>query len=176
MPNSILVFIYEITATAYARDRQTIGNFEANFQQATAFADRSRYEQAQAGGNVMMGLWTDSIRSHALALLKSKRTGDAALVLQRLVAIAPFDFEAHLVLMQIAENAATARASAEVILKNAEDIELHTKAAAFLGKPPMEAASLPYLDKAASGLQLILIPLGPIDLDLLADAAKPMNV
>jgi len=172
MPSSVHIFIYEITAAAYAKDREAILRFNKKFQQARAFANRNRYEQALAGGNVMMGLWTDSIRSYALALLDSEKKSDAVSVLQRLVATTPFDFEGHLALMQNAEDPGTARTSAEVILKHAEDFDLHTKAAAFLGSPPMAIDTIPYLDKDASGLQLILIPLGPIDLDLLADAAK----
>jgi len=92
-----------------------------------------------------MGSWTGAIRAHALALLTEGKRAETVTALSRLVATSPFDFEGHTVLMDNADDPAVARASAEVLLANAESRDLHARAAAHHGKPLMKPDALPYV-------------------------------
>jgi len=173
MPDSVNVFSFTQPLLKYQGFEKTKPMFAAAYAQVKSFADRQRYEQTVLmDDNVEMGSWSDSYRTHALALLASGKKEEALTALQRVAMTSPYDLEAHRFLMENSSPAPEARASAEVILRNAESPGLYAKAAAFLKQPVMTIESIPFIEKPDDTLQLILIPLGSIDLDLLSDAAK----
>ena len=107
-----------------------------------------RYEQMiLKNDNIEMGSWSVSFRAHALALLASGKRREALTVLQRLVATSPYDLESHLTLMENIGRVAEARASAEVIIRNAETPDLYAKAAEYLGRPITTIETIPYIEK-----------------------------
>lgn len=173
MPDSVNVFSFRQSLADYPGFKKMKPGFAAAYEQAKLFADRQRYEQTVLlNDNVEMGGWTKSFRTHALALLASDDKDEALTALRRIVTTTPFDLEAHLLLMENLPPGPEAQVSAEVILRNAESPDLYAKAAAFLEHPVTTMDSIPFIEKPDDRLQLILIPLGSVDLDLLADAAK----
>lgn len=170
MPSAVHIFSYAVDAGTYAQSPDMKATLAALYPRITAYANRQRYEEALAEGNIEMGSWAGAIRAHALDLLADGKKADALTVLSRLVATSPFDFESQAILMDNADDPAVARASAEILLANAESRDIHARAAAHLGKPLMKLDTLPYVDRSNTGIRLVLIPLGDVDLDLLAEA------
>jgi predicted Zn-dependent protease len=146
--------------------------FEDDFKMLRGFVNHQRYEEAQKAGNVSMGHWRVSISDHAQELLAQGKTTEAVAILRELLATSPFDYEAHLLLVEHDPESPHARASARVVFKNAEENEEITQAADFLGieKPVYEGFEV--LAKGERGLQVILIPLPPCNLWLLEEVAK----
>jgi len=172
LPNALLIFSYAVPADAHLRRTRQKSDFAALFERTRAFADRQRYEEALAAGNVEMGSWGDSIRAHAFRLLSDGAKHEAVAVLQELVKTSPLDFEAHLALMENTDDPETARASAEALVGNVEGREPYVKAARRIGRTPVELDAVPPLEKGLAGLHLVLIPLGEVDLDLLGAAGE----
>jgi len=172
MPNAISLFTYSVKVPDYEGTNKD-NDFADLYEQAKLFAARQRFGQTVLkGDNVELGDWTASFREYAAALLESGKTDKALAVLHRLVETSPYDLQSHLMLMENAEDAAVTRASAETLYRNAESLDLHEKSARFLNKDMADRDDLPVIEKPEDRLQLLLIPLGPVDLDLLADAAK----
>jgi predicted Zn-dependent protease len=69
------------------------------------------------------------------------------------------------------DDTAAAANSAKIVFKNAEDSNLISQAAKYLGKDIADINSIPILDKNETGLQLILVPLHPCNPWLLEEAA-----
>ncbi|HKY18493.1 MAG TPA: hypothetical protein VJL82_06130 [Rhizomicrobium sp.] len=165
LSNSLLIWNYRA-----AQDNQA---FSASkyFNRLRDFANRQRYEQALADGNVEMGHWGKTSREYAEALLKSGQKKEALTVLSHVVATSPTDYLAQLALAANSEDSSVARNSAQVVFDNAEDPELISKSANLLRQADPASVQLPLLEKADGGLQVVLIPLAPCDIGLLEPVA-----
>lgn len=170
--SSILINSYEIDFTKISARKTDNIDMEARFERITAIADRQRYEEALAAGNIAMGAWGPSIHRHARRLLKAGKKEQGIKVLRDLIATSPANYEAHIDFMNNAPDPASARSSAETVLRNAEDRALVAKAAAYLGRALPQLEDFPYLKRGLTGLQVILIPLPPVDASLLQASAK----
>lgn len=144
----------------------------AKFDLLLNLANRQRYLEADAQGNVLMGTWGAEIHDHARTLLREGKKQEALTVLAKIVATSPYNFRAHLDIVQISPDVKIAENSARVILRNAEDPELIAEATKYLGVRPVSTESLEVLEKGERGLQVVLIPLDPCDLSLLESVAK----
>ncbi len=169
--NSIIINSYNVDLSKVVERKLENLDFETRFEDITSFADRQRYEDARSAGNVAMGLWGQSIHRHARRLLKKGRKTKGVDVLNRLVATSPSNYEAHIDLMNNTGDPAAARRSAETVLANAEDPDLAAKAAAYLGRTRTQLDAFPFLERGETGLQVILVPLPPVDASLLPEAA-----
>lgn len=134
--------------------------------------DRQRYEEALREGNVEMGYWAAATYRHARRLLAAGKQGDGAAVLRHLLATSPFHFEAHLDLAEHGNDKAAAQAGAIVVYDNAESGELVARAAKLLNRREPAIADLPLLKPGETGLQVILIPLPPVEVRVLEAAAR----
>ena len=143
----------------------------SRIQTLQACADRQRYTDALAAGNVAMGQWRSSIYDYASQLVERRHRKEGLAVLRKLLATSPFDYEAHTLFYEQTGNPAAASNSAAIVFNNAETGRLIDQAAHFLGKPHPLLKDIPMLDANERGLQLILVPLAPCDLWLLEDAA-----
>ena len=164
MPTSVLF------ATYSARLGRDV-DIDAFFAKLLAAADRQRYETAQTLDQVQKGLWTIAADDYARDLLQANRKDDALAVLQNIVTVAPFDYEAQIVLVENTKDTALARNAATSIYDNSEDPELGVKAARYLGRSLPDIGALPALGKDEGGLHVVLIALPPCDPRLLVDAA-----
>jgi hypothetical protein len=142
------------------------------FDNLRILANRQRYDDALRAGNVELGHWDVQIREWARALLRDGKKAQALSVLKQLLATSPFDYQAHMDFIENTDDAAAARASARVVLENAEDPLLIAKVAHFLGITEPNIESLPPMDGAERGLKLILIPLPPCNVTFLENAAR----
>lgn len=165
LPGSVQIW----TLSAGPEDTRAV---EDDFQMLRGFVNQQRYEDAQKAGNVSMGHWRASISEHAKELVAQGKTAEAVSVLRDLLATAPFDYAAHLLLMAHDPESERARASARVVFNNAEADEEITKAADFLGSEKPAYESFEVLDQGERGLQVILIPLPPCNLWVLEEVAK----
>jgi predicted Zn-dependent protease len=142
------------------------------FKTIRPLVNRQRYEEAHAVGNVSMGHWADQIHDYATWLLASEEKKKAVAVLKNHLKTTSFDYEAHVDFFEATDDASSASNSAWVVYRNAIDYELIEKAAAFLGKPLPAISNVPVLSRGEKGLQLILVPLPPCNMRVLADAAS----
>lgn len=173
MPAAVNIFSYRQALTKNSSTEKIREGFLAAYRKARMIANRQRYETMVAKNeNIELGEWAGSFRKYALELLAAGAKQDALAVLGRAVAAAPYDLESHRILMEHADDAAIAGSSAEIIYRGTESVDLYARAARFLERPVTTTGSVPYIGKVEDRLQLILVPLGPIDLDLLAEAAK----
>jgi hypothetical protein len=97
---------------------------------------------------------------------------DALAVLTDLLATSPSNYAAHMDLAAATSDPTAARNSARTVLNGTEDADLAARAARVLEQPRASLESIPVLEREASGLQLILIPLPPCDVQLVIDAGK----
>ena len=165
LPSSVQIWTFSQAPT----DR---GHLTADFKTIRKWANRQRYEEALQAGNVSMGHWQECIHDYAKDLLGYGRKDDALVVLKNLLATAPFDYEAHLLLVENAPSSASASNSAKTVFKNAEDQDQVLKAAHFMGIEPRSIDTFPPLATNEAGLQVILIPLAPCNPWLLDEVAK----
>lgn len=164
MPTSILFATY-----AARIDRHV--DTDAFFSVLNVAINRQRYEMLQHSDQFQIGLWATAVHDYARWLLREKKVDDAVDVLKYLVAGAPYDYQAHIELIENAHDAAVKHNSALVVYDNAEDAELVAKAAHYLGRADPDIASVSVLGKYLTGLQLILVPLPPCDIKLVGEAA-----
>ncbi|MDD5705034.1 MAG: hypothetical protein PHR35_03855 [Kiritimatiellae bacterium] len=165
LPSSVHIW----TFSRNPADREPL---TADFKTIRGWANRQRYEEALQAGNVSMGHWQKCIHDYAKVLLESGRKDDALIVLKNLLATAPFDYKAHLELMENTPDATSASNSAKAVFKNAETRDQITKAASFLGVESRTIELLTPLSTNEAGLQVILIPLPPCNSWLLDESAK----
>jgi hypothetical protein len=165
LPSALLFWTY---SSRLERSLDLDGYFDA----VASAIERQRYEEAAADGNVVMGRWREQIRGYAHRLLHQGRKDEAISVLKALLATAPSDYESHVDFMANTTDAAAAQRSAEIVFENAERPDLVTTAARFLGRTEPNLDSVAILAKGETGLQLILIPLPPVDLGTVIEAAK----
>jgi len=163
MPTSLLFATY---SARLGRDIDT----DAFFAKLLTAADRQRYETAQTLDQVQKGLWTTAADDYARDLLQAGRRDDALAVLRNIVTVAPFDYEAQIVLVENTKDVALARSAAASIYDNSEDPELAAKATRYLGRNVPDIGALPALRKDEGGLHVVMIALPPCDPRLLADA------
>jgi len=142
------------------------------FDRLRAFVDRQRYEQAMAGGNVEMGRWDGSLREYAQELLKDGKRQEAVAVLTNVVTTSPTDYEAQIMLATSTSDPSIAKNSARVVFENTENPELISKSARLLQEIDPASVQLPVLDKEENGLRVVLIPLAPCDIGILARVAN----
>lgn len=136
-----------------------------------SLANRQRYEEARGAGNVLMGRWGAQILDHATDLLVAGKRETALAVLREVIATSPALYEAHAAYFRNADDAASRRASAQVVFENAETISLIREAADILDERLPSIADFPLLEPNEAGLQVILIPLPPVDAVFLRQAA-----
>jgi len=166
LSDSLLIWNYSTRAGGQA---QSVDQY---FNDVHAQINRQRYEQALAGGNVEMGRWNVSLREHAEQLLKDGHKQEAVAVLNNVVATAPTDYLSQMLLAANTSDASVAQNSARVIFRDAESPELISKSAKLLQQTDPASVRPPLLSKGERGLQVILIPLAPCDLGLLAQASE----
>lgn len=167
LSSSILIWNYGGQFDASASD--AISRY---FDNVHAQINRERYDQALAGGNVELGRWNTPLREHAEQLLKDGRKPEALAVLANIVATAPTDYHSQLMLAANTSDVSVAQNSARVVRENAESQELITRSARLLGETDPASISPPFLGTGERGLQVILLPLGPCDLGLLAEVSN----
>jgi predicted Zn-dependent protease len=93
-------------------------------------------------------------------------------VLKNLVATSPFDYQAHIEIVENTHDPATAHSSATVVYDNAEDPGLVAKAGNYLGYKAPDFGALPVTGKDDGGLHVVLIALPPCDLRIVGEAAR----
>lgn len=170
------IFVYAFPSTVqiwtFSGLRSDSINLEDKFQIIRNLANKQRYVEAQAEGNVSMGLWGPEIHDYARNLIRDGKKEEALAVLEKLLATSPYNFSAHLDFIENTTDTKTAANNAGIVIRNAEDAKFTEAASKYLGKKPISIESIPILEKGESGLQVILIPLEPCDLSLLDNIAK----
>ncbi|WDP88469.1 MAG: hypothetical protein HUN04_01410 [Desulfobacter sp.] len=164
-PASIQIWTY----SGASKTNDALGPF---FYKIRAMADRFRYTNALAQGNVSMGLWGPQTYAYAATLLAGNEKRTALGVFKRLLSTSPFNYEAHVDFMEQTDDYQAAQSSAEIVFKNAEDSDLINRAAGFLNIPTGAGKEVPVLEKGEAGLQLLIIPLDPCSLLLLEEAGR----
>jgi predicted Zn-dependent protease len=174
MSQTVFAFVLPKGVTIWTHSTSLISprQFHPDYQQIRSLANRQRFEDAMREGNVSMGAWQKSIHSFSKELLKAGRKRDGIAVLKNLVSTSPFDYEAHLDLIENAPDSVDATNSAKVVVKNAEDQVQISRAAGFIGIEPPALDKFPLLSTNDTGMEVILIPLPPCNAWLLDDAAK----
>ena len=176
--NQVEQFIYAfdtgmgVQIWTYLTKQKKVEWIKNNFKIIRSLTNRLRYENAVAEGNVAMGLWGPEIYDYASHLFEKGEYDEGLNVLKRLLATSPFNYQAHADLIEKTKNKEEAISSARIILKNAENGVLISKAASYLGVKDQTIESVPLLDEKETGLQLILIPLPPCSIRLLEESAK----
>lgn len=165
LPASILIWNFE-TKSDDALSAET------KFETIRGLVNRHRYEVAKALGNVAMGAWGAEAHAYARQLLQEGKTGEGLAVLRDVLVTSPVNYDAHVDLIDHSKDPAANRTSAEIVFKNAERRELIDRAAEVLGVSRVTLDSIPLLKKNESGLQVILIPLSPVNPWLLDQTAK----
>jgi predicted Zn-dependent protease len=165
LPSSIQIW-------AYAVSEDHAQGVAKKYGLLRSLVNRQRYHLAKAAGNVTLGAWSAEALEHAHDLLLQGKKSEALAVMQEVVTTSPNNLDAHLDLSRNTEDGARAKESARIVFENAENRELLDKAAKILGKPRPKFEDLPLLRKNETGLQLILIPLPPVNLWLLKDVAE----
>lgn len=166
LASSLLIWNY---STILSDQASSVSRY---FDQVHSLINRQRYEQALAGGNVELGRWNIPLREHAEQLLKDGQKQEALTALATVVATSPTDYLAQNALATNTDDSSIARSSALVIFQNAESPELISNSAKLLNEPDPASVQLPILDKGEKGLQVILVPLAPCDIGLLAQVSK----
>ena len=165
LPASVLVWNFvSMTDRALGPDKR--------FQTIRALANKHRYQDAKTLGNIAMGAWGPAVHEHARRLLREGHTQEGLVALTDLLVTSPFNFEAHIDLIEHTGDPAAARTSAEIVFKNAERRELIDRAAKVLQKSPATLESIPNLENNETGLQVVLIPIAPCNPWLLEEAAR----
>lgn len=169
------IFVYALPSAVQVWSYSGVGaevmNFDLKFEMLRNLANRQRYREAVAEGNVAMGTWGPQIHELAMELLNSGRKKEGLGILEKVLATSPNNFRAHMDFIKYTSDTKAAANSARIIVKNAEDRELVESARSFLKKKLYRLASVPFLEKGGKGLQVILVPLEPCDLSLLDDVA-----
>lgn len=163
-------FAFKLPSSVLFWSLRTTDDRDRRYAVLRAAVDRQRYEDANAEGNVAMGAWSDAVLEHGRRLAARGDTAEALRVYERLLATSPANFEGHLEFAALADSAA-AKESAAVVLRNAEDDELRSRAAQIAGAPEPRIEDLPPLDTGLSGLQFVFVPLAPCDVGLVEAAA-----
>ncbi len=170
------VFVYVVPESihmwSYSLNPQVHYQPEANFKTIRAMGNRQRYADALLKGNVAMGFWGPQVYEYASQLLREGKKKTALDVFNNLLATSPFNYEAHVDFMENSNKPESAKNSAKIVLRNAEDPELIDKAARFLRMRSTTRNSIPLLEGQETGLQLILMPLKPCNILLLEESAK----
>jgi predicted Zn-dependent protease len=168
------VFTYVLPASVqiwtYIAPTNLNYDFSNTFKLIRGFANKQRY-QASLGDNVSMGHWGKQIHEYATQLISAGDEKEGLQVLEDHLLTMPFDYQAHVEFFQKTGNTMAATNSADIVFKNAETPELINHAAEFLGKQIPSFSDIPALDEKETGLQLILLPLPPCNLQLLNEAA-----
>lgn len=174
LTQDVLAFVlpHSVTFWIHSLAPGTAGRFEPGFHDILGLVNRQRYEEALKDGNVAMGQWQSRIRNYAEQLLKTDNKAEALIVLNNLLTTAPFDYQAHLELMESTPDLTVATNSAEVVLKRAEDSEEISKAARFLGIEAPTLEKLTVLSTNDTGFEVILIPIPPCNPWLLDEVAR----
>jgi hypothetical protein len=164
LPRAVLFWEYVIQSSP--------SGFEARRQMLDALTDRQRFEDAAALDNVEIGRWPAQITAYAKRLFDAGDKTQALKVWRTLLASAPNAYAAQLDFAEATPDAAAARNAAMAVYDNAEDAPLIARAAAKLGLASPDLARTAELSKGENGLQLILVPLPPVDLRVVQEAAK----
>jgi predicted Zn-dependent protease len=169
---SVYVLPASVQIWGYVTAPQDAPFVEDKFRLIRGFENRQRYNEALSAGNVDMGFWGPEIYDYAAQLLKERRKTEALSVLNNLLATSPFNYEAHIDLMENTNDVTAAKRSARTVFEGSEDPKLIEKAAKHLQIPLKTLNSIPMVNPGETGLKLILIPLPPCDPWLLDDAAQ----
>jgi len=164
LPSEVQIWSYSGVGTATM-------DFQSKFESLRSLANRQRYLEAVAEGNVAMGSWGEEIHSYAMELLKKGKKEEAIGILKAVIATSPSNYRAHHDFLSNTTDAKAAENSARIIVKNAEDADIIEPALRYLNQKPKTMDSIPYLEKGERGLKVILVPLVPCDVSLLDDVA-----
>jgi phosphoglycolate phosphatase-like HAD superfamily hydrolase len=135
LPSSVLFLTY----TSQLDRHVDVTAFLAKFEVAV---NHQRYDEAMRMDQVQMGLWSAAIHNYARGLLQSNKKDEAVAVLENLVATSPFDYQAHIEIVENTHDPAAARNSVTVVYDNAEDPALIAKARNYLGYKEPELGAL----------------------------------
>jgi len=133
--------------------------------------DRLRAEQLAIGPADEIAAWARPMSVYARRLLARGDRVAARILLRRLAEATTLEPAARMDLAEAEDNLEAARAAARIVLETTEDSSLAEGAARLLGISLPGIDGLPVLRPGARGLQLVLVPLPPCDIRLLADAA-----
>ena len=133
--------------------------------------NRARFELSKARGELPYGREGDASRAYAESLLEHGEHEEAVRVLKEVITTTPQDYKAQIDYARNADDGIASHASAKIVLENAESPELIAAAQRILGLDEKVPPSPPPVSKDEGGLQVILIPLGPCDLQLIKDAS-----
>ncbi len=134
-------------------------------------ANRARFELSEARGELPFGRMGDASRAYAESLLEHGEHQEAVRVLKEVITTTPQDYRAQIEYARNTEDAIASHASAKIVLENAESPELIAAAQRILALDEKVQPSPPPVSKDEGGLQMILIPLQPCDLQLVKDAS-----
>jgi hypothetical protein len=134
-------------------------------------ANRARFELSEARGELPFGRMGDASRAYAESLLEHGEHQEAVRVLKEVITTIPQDYKAQIEYARNTEDAIASHASAKIVIENAESPELIAAAKRILALDEKVQSSPPPVSKDEGGLQVILIPLQPCDLDLIKDAS-----
>jgi hypothetical protein len=132
--------------------------------------NRARFELSEAHGELSLDRMGGAFRAYAEALLTNGQHQEAVRVLKQLTIATPQDYKAQIEFARNAEDTEAGRASAKIVLQNAESRDLLSEANNILDIRA-DDQPLPPISREESGLQVILNPLGPCDLQLVKDAS-----
>ena len=171
---TIFAYILPAAVQIWSYAKKPNGNYqvETQFQVVKDLVDRQRYIDALSEGNVSMGFWGSEIYDYAGKLIRDGQKKEGLSVLRNLLATSPYNFSAHMDFVRNTDDSRAAVNSARVVIRNTEDRNLAVEAANYLRTELMTFSSVPLLEKSETGLQLIVIPLEPCDVSLLAEVSE----
>jgi hypothetical protein len=141
------------------------------FNNLTSMVNHQRYDIARERNNVEEGRWATQSSQWAKYLLTQGKAQEAIDILKRLLITAPSNYQAQLDLAEASSDRDAAANIARVAFDNAEDGQIIQRAARLLKIDQPGLDSIPFLSARERGLQLILIPLEPCNIQFLKEAA-----
>jgi hypothetical protein len=133
--------------------------------------NRARFELSKAHGELSFGREGDAARTYAKSLLEHGEHEEAVRVLKEVITTTPQDYKAQIDFARNTDDSIASHASATIVLENAESPELIAAAERILGLDEKAQPTPPPVSKDEGGMRVILIPLGPCDLQLIKDAS-----
>jgi predicted Zn-dependent protease len=136
-----------------------------------AAVNHARFELSEAHGELPFGREGDAARTYAESLLEHGNHEEAVRVLKEVITTTPQDYKAQIDFARNTDDSVASIASAKIVLENAESPELIAAAERILGLDEKEQPPPPPVSKDEGGLRVILVPLGPCDVQIIKDAS-----
>jgi hypothetical protein len=162
----------ELVLWTLAQTNPVSNNIMQSYQDGlVGVVNRARFELSEARGELPFGRTGDASRAYAESLLERGSHQEAVRVLKEVITTTPQDYKAQIEYARNTEDTDASRSSAKIVLENAESPELIAAAQRILTLDEKEQSSPPPVSKAEGGLQVILVPLQPCDLQLIKEAS-----